>query len=220
MKKLIPLTALCASCFAQTLVLTCPATVKAGTALICSASLANGQGAAGLQFTVTAASSIGTLTASSTGSAASAGKTVYQTGTSVILGGFGPPGVPGSLNSGQMSDGIVANLNWLVPASLGNQNVQISLVGGAVSALATSSTGSLIPVTPSFPVSVSVLPSINFCDIDGNGQVNQADVTAQRLLVVTFPQSASCPRNLNGCNVGAIEIVANAALGGMCTATQ
>ncbi len=218
--KVIAILLFAVSSYAQTLPLTCPTTVKAGTALIAAVSLLNGQGAAGAQFTVTATSSLGTLTASSTGAAASAGKTVYQTGTSVILGGFGPPGVPGSLNSGQMADGVIANLSWLVPASLGNQNVQISIAGGAVPALATSSSGSIIQVTPGPTCAVSVLPSTNFCDIDGNGVVNQADVTAQRLLVVTFPQSATCPRNANGCNVGAIEIVAVAAMGGACTATQ
>ena len=226
MKKLIPMIALCLPCFAQILTLTCPASVKAGTTLTCAASLTASSGSAGLQFTVTSPPTLGTLTSNSTGASLSVSKSAYQTATSILLGGFGPGGglapigVPGSLNTSQMGDGIVVNLNWQIPSTLANQTVQISLAGGILPPMATTPDGSMLPLTPNPPQSVAVLPNINFCDVDGDGQVNQADVTAQIALVLTFPQSSKCSRNANGCNVGAVEIVTVAALGGVCKATQ
>jgi len=210
----------CFTGFAQSLSQTCPASVKAGTTLTIPVSLVNGQSASGLQYTVTAPSNLGTLTALVAGSAVTNSKQLYQTGSVILIGGFGPPPTGGSLNSSQMSDGVVANLMWQVPASLGNQTVQISITGATIPMVATSPSGVVIPLTANPPCAVSVLPSANFCDLNGDGVVNQADVTVQRTLVTTFPQPSNCARNTNGCNVGAIQIVVNAALGGACTATQ
>ena len=222
MRKLLALLAtLSASACAQLLTLNCPITgVKAGTDLICTASFTN-QTAAGLQFTVTAPSQLGPVTITAGASTIAAGKTVYQVGSSAIIGGYGPPPTSATLNANQFSDGIAAILTWHLPASLGPQNVQISLGGGQVPPIATLPSGMVVSVTPNPPQPVSILPSVNFCDINGDGLVNQADVTAQRNLVMTFPQPSNCARNASGCNVGAIQIVANAAVpNGSCTATQ
>jgi len=220
MKTLLAISAmLSASAFGQLLSIACPSNVRAGATLTCQVSITNGQGPAGIQFTATSTPSLGTLTAASAGSAAGAFKGIAIASPAVLLAGFGPP-APGTLNTGVFPDGLLATLTWQVPAALANQFVQITLAGGALPALATSSSGSPIPVTAGPSASVSVLPSISPCDINGDGQTNQADVTAQLGFIMTFPQSAKCARDSTGCGVTALEIVINAALGGQCTATQ
>lgn len=207
------------SAFAQTLSLACPASVRVGTALTCQVSIVNDQGSAGIQFTATSTPSLGTLTAQSAGSAAGALKGIAIASPSVLIDGFGPP-APGTLNAGLFPDGLLATLTWQVPASLANQNISITLAGGALPAEATSATGSLIAVTAGPQSAVSVLPSISLCDLDGNGVTDQADVTAQLGMIMTFPHSAKCARDATGCGVTALQVVVNAALGGKCTATQ
>lgn len=226
MKKLFLLLAFCLPCLpAQTLSLgSCPTSVKVGTAaspstISCTVTIANGQGPSGFQYTVTTTPSLGTPTVTPTGSAAGALKDAFVSGNVIIQGGFGPP-APGTLNAGLIPDGAIATLTWAVPASLANTNVTITLAGGALPAEATSPTGSAIPVTVGPAVSVSVLPSTNFCDVNGDGQVNQADVTAQIAYVMTFPQSTKCARDGTGCNVTSVQLVVNAALGGVPACTQ
>lgn len=212
---------LASPCFAQTLSLTCPTgQVKVGTTLSIPVVLAgSGGGLTGLQFTATSTPSLGTLAVTSSGTAAAAAKSTFVSGTVVVEGGFGPP-FPGTLNSNMIADGTIATLAWTVPTALANQTVTITLAGGALPLKATNAAGSLSGVSPGFSCAVSVLANTSLCDLDGNGAVDQSDVDAQRTMVMTFPQVAKCARDANGCWVGAIQIVATAALGGQCNATQ
>ncbi len=205
----------------QNIGLTCPNTVRAGTPLSITTSLTNSQGSAGLQYTITAPSSLGAFTVTSAGSATAALKAVYLAGFSLIQAGAGPPPPGQPLNASMISDGPISTITWQVPAGLGNQNVTISIAGGAVPPLATSATGQPIAVTAGPSCAVSVLPSISLCDINGDGVTDQLDVNAQRSMVLTFPQVSNCARTSSGCNVTAVQIVINAAMpGGVCTATQ
>jgi len=211
-----------AACFAQTLSLTCPTSVKAGTALNCTVSISSAQNTSGVQYTVTTSAPLGTLTATAIGSAAGANKTTSVFGSSVLQVGSGPPG---TLNAALIPDGSLATLTWTVPTSLANQTIQLSLGGSSIlPAAATSQNGSVIAVAVTPFLIVSVLPNVSLCDLNGDGVVNQADVTLQQSMVMSNPQSANCARNSSGCGVWAIQIIINATgapgTSGLCTATQ
>ncbi len=218
MKRIMLFVLSAAALLGQTLSLTCPTSVKAGTALNATTSIANAQGTVGVQYTATPSQPLGSLIASSIGSVAAANKATTTSGNSVIQIGSGPPG---TLNKSLIADGNLANLNWTVPNSLANQNITITLAGPSpMPAAATDANGSPIQVIVNPACAVSVLPNTSLCDINGDGVTDQADVTAQKGLVMTFPQSSKCARDASGCGVTAIQIVINAALGGACTATQ
>ncbi len=205
----------------QNIGLNCPVSVRAGNPLSVTTSLTNSQGSVGLQYTVTAPSALGAFTVTSTGSASASFKAVYLAGFSLIQAGAGPPPPGQPLNASMISDGPISTITWpVVPAGLGNQNVTISIAGGAIPPLATSATGQPIAVTAGPSCAVSVLPSISLCDINGDGVTDQLDVNAQRSMVLTFPQVSNCARSSSGCNITAVQIVINAAMGGACTATQ
>lgn len=218
-KLLISFAMISVSAFAQTLSLTCPANVKAGSPLNVTVSITNNQGMAAWGYTATATPALTGMLAISAGSALGALKGVSVSGSSVLQGGLGPP-PPTTLNNSLIPDGPVTLLTWQVPASLANQTITISLAGGAFPPNASSASGSAIPLTAGPSCAVPVLPSVNFCDLNGDGVVNQADATAEVALILTFPQSAKCARDSTGCGATAAEIVINAALGGKCTATQ
>ncbi len=201
--------------------LTCPnGQIKPGTSLAIPVTIVgSGGGLVAFQWTVTVTPSMGTMSVASAGSAANAAKSIFVSGGSIVQGGFGPP-LPGTLNATPISDGTLATLGWTVPQSLAGQTVNISIAGGAVPIKGTNANGDVSGINPGPTCAVSVLPNTNFCDINGDGVVTQADVDAQRVMVLTFPQPAKCARNADGCWVGAIQIVTAAALGGQCTATQ
>ncbi len=220
MKRLLALFLLSAAALlAQTLGLNCPTSVKAGNALNVVTTIANAQGTVGVQYTATPSQPLGTMLASSIGSALAANKTTSVNGNSVLQAGSGPPG---TLNKSLIADGTLANLNWTVPASLANTNMTITLGGTSpVPAKATDVNGLPISVNVNPPCAVSVLPNTSLCDLNGDGVTNQTDVTAQLGLIMTFPQSPTCARDANGCGVNALQIVINAALpGGICTADR
>jgi hypothetical protein len=138
------------------------------------------------------------------------------------ISGFGPVVVVGSgtLNVTPIADGLVANISVALPAALANTNLTCTIQGGVLPALGASvpPTVSVIETTNP-PVSVSVLPSISLCDINGDGQTNQSDVTAE--LNAVMAQTAGFDRNGDGkTDVVDLEIVIAAATGGVCTASQ
>jgi len=104
--------------FAQNIVLVCPSTVRVGTLLSCTVALTSGAIATGVQYTVTSTPALGSLTATTAGTASAANKTTSTLGNAVQQLGSGPPG---TLNATSINDGLIANLNIVVPASMGNQ---------------------------------------------------------------------------------------------------
>lgn len=224
MKRFALLFTFVACGFAQTLTMTCPASVKGGATLTVPVTLAgSGGGIAGFQLTATTIPAFGPLTAAATGTASAVSKGAYvsPTGNSVVVGGFGPPG---TLNAGFIANGTVLNLNWAIPATLPGQTttIQINLAGGAIPLTGTDANGGVIGIGagPLCTVAVSGSTVTNFCDLNGDGKVDQSDVTAQVSLLFAVPQTPKCARDATGCGVTALEIVANAALGKACTATQ
>ena len=219
--KLALFLALAGWCGAQTLTLGCARPPAGAKALACTISFTSGAGlspAAQIQGTITSTPALGAITATIAGTAASAGKVISVSGNSFIIGGNSSASGMPPLNATPMADGLVANLTIAIPTGL-TGNVTLTLAGGALVPFASSASGSGFALTPNPALSVSILGT-NFCDIDGNGQVNQADVAAEQVLV--FSQS---PKGIRGSgsspSVTDLQIVVNAALpGGTCMATQ
>ena len=202
-------------CLAGTLTLAPPVSPRAGTTAIWTVTLASGGGPAGLQWTFSCDHTVGTITMAPAGTALAAQKvaTSNSSGSVVTVGS-------GTLNTTPIADGLVANISVALPTALANTNLTCTIQGGTLPALGASTPPTIAVVeTPNPPVSVSVLPSISLCDINGDGQTNQSDVTAE--LNAVMAQTAGFDRNGDGkTDVVDLEIVIAAATGAACTASQ
>lgn len=174
--------------------------------------------AAAIQGCVVSSPPLGALSATIVGSALSSNKVITVAGNCFLIGGTGSASGTPPLNANAIADGTIAALSIVIPSGFAG-NVSIALTGGALPPLASSSAGSGFNLTPNPPVSVSILPSISFCDINGDGQTNQGDVAAEMALV--FAQD---PKGVRGSSsapsIADLETVINAAMGQPCTAIK
>lgn len=189
-----------------------PTTVRPGSStLICSLVLSGGNtsatGPAGLEGTLVASQTLGFPTIGVAGTAAAAGKiaSIGNTGVFVIAG----------LNQNLIPDGIVATISIPIPAGVSCPGNSPCLNLSAVNTLGATAAGGAfaVAVGPSVTVSVS-----NFCDVNGDGVVNGVDFTAELSAAVA---KTGGDRNGDGStDVRDVQLVANAASGQACTATQ
>lgn len=189
---------------AQTLNLACGSNPRAGTNESCTVSLASGSSPAGLEFQFTTSLTVGTIVQAVTGTASTAGKSIYcnnANGLCLIVG----------QNQTTIADGNVAALTIPLPATLGNQTITFTVTATEGASLA----GSGIPFSSGLPVSVSVLST---CDLNGDGVVNAADVTLAINNVLAVPQVVTDLNKDGKTDDVDVQIVINAAQGKGCTA--
>jgi len=201
--KLILLTVFAAVGFGQsTLTLACPS-YRAGTALICTINK-TGDIPAGLQFTFNADGRSSPWTATVQGTAAAAGKDIQcntANGTCLISG----------INSQTIADGQMAQFSIPI-ASTVTGNLIFSLTASVGASLA----GTSVATTTNPSLSV---PSVNKCDITGDGLSDGSDVTLIKTQITSGSAPTTSDLNKDGAvNVIDEQILINAALGGACTA--
>jgi hypothetical protein len=115
------------------------------------------------------------------------------------------------VNANQIADGALANLNIPIPAGSGNRRMTLNLSATVGASLL----GTVLSATANPPVSVSVSSG---CDINGDGQTDDADVTAQQNGVLATPQTAGDLNSDGKSDVVDVQIVINAARGLACAA--
>lgn len=183
--------------------LSCTNNVRAGTTLTCSIALSGGSLPAGLQWTLASSSPIGAVVVMPAAAATTAQKGIACNAANTCL-------LTG-INANQIADGVLATLAIPIPATSGNLQMTVNLSATIGASLA----GTAVVTTANPPVSVSILSG---CDIDGDGQTNATDVTAEQNGVLAIPPTAS-DLNLDGkLDVVDVQIVINAARGLACTA--
>ena len=211
MKKMFTILAFLAPCFAQgALTLSPPSSPRAGSTATWTVAISGATGPAALQFNFSCDHALGVFNIAAVGTALTAGKAAaaIPNGNTIVSG----------VNATSIADGTVATIAVALPAALANVNLTCSLSGTTYPALGASPTAAAIVETPNPPVSVLILPSLSFCDINGDGQTNTTDVTLERTSILN---QTAADRNGDGrTDVVDLQIVINAALGGACTATQ
>lgn len=115
------------------------------------------------------------------------------------------------INANQIADGALANLSIPIPAGSGNRQMTLNLSA----TIGASLLGTALSATANPPVSVSVSSG---CDINGDGQTNAADVTAQQNGVLAMPQTSSDLNSDGKSDVVDVQIVINAVRGLACAA--
>ena len=188
-------------CWGQsTLTLSCPA-YRSGTPLICTVSK-TGDTPAGLQFTFNADGRAAPYTATILGAAANAGKDTQCGPAACLISG---------VNAQTIADGQVAQFSIPIPAGVtGNLIFSLSTPIGA------SLTATAISTTVNPPLSV---PSVNKCDITGDGLSDGTDVAAIKNQITSGSAPASSDLNKDGkTDVIDAQILINAAQGRGCTA--
>jgi hypothetical protein len=139
----------------------CPSTIVAGATLNCSAML-SGSAPAINGVTWVLPPSLGTPVITAGTAAVAAGKIIKCNGLACIVYG---------INTTTMAAGELEKIAIPIPSTL-QGNIQIGLTGAAEG----DAQGNAIVVTVNPPVTVSVSPSLSKCDVNGDGQINSADV--------------------------------------------
>jgi len=200
-----------AACCAQgALTLSPPTNPRAGTNATWTITLSGGTAPAALQWNFSCDHALGTVATVASGTAVAAGKTAtaLANGNTVLT----------AFNQTAIADGIVATVTAALPAALANVNLICNISSPTFLTLGATPAGTSLVETPNPPVSVSILPAINFCDVNGDGLINTTDVTAERTSVLN---QTAADRNGDGkTDIVDLQIVTNAAIGGGCTATQ
>jgi hypothetical protein len=176
----------------------------AGQALICSINAAAGSPAAS-QLTLVAPASWGlpTVTAGAAAVAAQKSAACYFPSGVCLVWGFNPFVIPA---------GELLHLVFQIPSNVSGQ-FQIGVSG----VLEADTGANAIPgITANPPFAVSVSPSANYCDIDGDGALTHNDVAA---LAAAIGATPPVPHDLNGdgfTNVLDLQALINAVDAGAC----
>jgi len=186
-----------------TLNLSCSNNVRAGSTLTCSITLSGGSLPAGLQWTLATSSPVGAVIVTPAAAVISAQKNFLCNAANMCL-------LTG-INANQIADGALANLSIPIPAGSGNRQMTLNLSA----TIGASLLGTALSATANPPVSVSVSSG---CDINGDGQINAADVTAQQNGLLATPQTSSDLNSDGKSDVVDVQIVINAARGLACAA--
>jgi hypothetical protein len=186
-----------------TLTLSCPNNVHAGSTLSCSVALSGGSLPAGLQWTLATSSPVGAVVVTPAAAVASAQKNFLCNAANMCL-------LTG-INANQIADGALATLSIPIPAGSGSRQMTLNLSA----TIGASLLGTALSATANPPVSVSVSSG---CDINGDGQINDADVTAQQNGLLATPQTSSDLNSDGKSDVVDVQIVINAARGLACAA--
>ena len=117
--------------------------------------------------------------------------------------------VPLTVSNNVYSDGVVATINMVIPASTppGTQSLTLTNL------IAAAQQGWFVPVTaaPSYQLTV-----LSACDLNGDGKVDANDVI---IMVNQATQKTPCVNDLTGdgvCDVQDVQRVTTAATGGAC----
>ena len=183
--------------------LSCTNNVRAGTTLTCSIALSGGSLPAGLQWTFASSSPVGPIVVTPAASATTAQKSIACNAANMCL-------LTG-INANQIADGVLATLAIPIPAATGNLQMTVNLSATTGASLS----GTALATAANPPVSVSISSG---CDVNGDGQTNAADVTAEQNGVLAIPQTAIDLNQDGNLNVVDVQIVINAARGLACTA--
>jgi len=186
-----------------TLNLSCSNNVRAGSTLTCSITLSGGSLPAGLQWTLATSSPVGAVIVTPAAAVISAQKNFLCNAANMCL-------LTG-INANQIADGALANLSIPLPAGSGNRQMTLNLSA----TIGASLLGTALSATANPPVSVSVSSG---CDINGDGQTNAADVTAQQNGLLATPQTSSDLNSDGKSVVLYVQIVINAVRGLACAA--
>ncbi len=186
-----------------TLTLSCSNSVHAGSTLTCSIALAGGSLPAGLQWTLATSSPVGAVVVTPAAAVTAVQKNFLCNAANMCL-------LIG-VNANQIADGALATLGIPIPAGSGNRQMILNLSA----TIGASLLGTPVSATANPPVSVSILSG---CDINGDGQTNAADVTAEGNGVLAVPQTASDLNSDGKPDVVDVQIVINAVRGLACAA--
>jgi Dockerin type I domain len=186
-----------------TLNLSCASNVRAGSTLTCSIALAGGSLPAGLQWTLATSSPVGAVVITPAATVTAVQKNFLCNAVNMCL-------LTG-INANQIADGALATLSIPIPAGSGARQMTLNLSA----TIGASLLGTAVSATANPPVSVSILSG---CDINGDGQTNAADVTAEQNGVLAMPQTASDLNSDGNADVVDVQIVINAARGFACAA--
>jgi len=205
MKKLLLFALFSLPLWAQsaTLNLSCSNNVRAGSTLTCSIALAGGSLPAGLQWTLATSSPVGAVVVTPAAAVTAVQKNFLCNAVNMCL-------LTGII-ANQIADGALATLSIPIPAGSGNRQMTLNLFATVGASLL----GTAVSATANPPVSVSILSG---CDINGDGQTNAADVTAEENGVLAIPQAASDLTSDGKSDVVDVQIVINAVRGLACTA--
>lgn len=213
-KLLLTLTLLAGTVFGQTtatLSNTGASSVYPGATVNLNLNLvgSSGQNIAGLQFTHSNNLLSGaTLTLGVGPASTTATKGLYCTTVAPVV-CLLTGDVSGVLSNLTYSDGVVETIQFVVPAStpVGVQSLSLTNL------VAASLTGSSVPFTFPTPLSLTVL---SFCDLNGDGVTNAADVLMAVNESLGNQTCADTLGNSGGCNAVFVERIVTAATGGAC----
>ena len=192
-------------CFGQASTFTpvCPASAVAGQSANYAVTL-SGQAQAGSQFNINlpATATNVSLTA---GAATIAASKQIDTANGIVL-------ITG-MNANLIQPGQVLNVSFSLPAA-GQYTFGVSSPVGA------DANGSLISSSANPTCAVSVSPSINKCDLDGDGSVTQSDVSLIKSWVLGTAPMGQCDKTADTkCNVQDVVVIIKAATTtGVCSA--
>lgn len=176
----------------------------AGQDLACSINAAAGSPAAA-QLTLVAPAPWGLPTVTTGAAAAAAQKSAgcqFPSGICLVW-GFNPFVIP---------PGELIHLVFHIPSNVSGQ----FLIGVAGVLEADTGANRIAGITANPPFAVSVSPSANYCDVNGDGVFNQADVNALAAAIAATPPA---PHDLNGdgvTNVLDLQELINAVDAGAC----
>lgn len=191
-----------------------PSPVKPGGTLVCTDTLSGGNTAAngpnGLQWQFTPSQALGNpaVTAGAALTIASKSVSINPNGNGLII--------AVGINQTLIADGVLAVVTYSVPITAACPGNAPCLVLNPSNSIGSSTTGTAIPVTINPTGAVSIINP--FCDVNGDGAVNDSDVAAE--ITAVFMGTAA-DRNLdNKTNVQDVILVSVAAHGGGCLATH
>jgi hypothetical protein len=211
MTKLLTLILWAALASAQTLTITGPGSVKAGSTFTLGIGL-SGTGTTGdqaFQFSLSGISSWTIAPVRGT-AATTANKTV-----SCAAVGVSYNCIVAGLNTATLVDGQQVVLTVTVPRNAGSGTTTVS--ASSLLAAATDANGSANGVSLVAPVPFT-LSVTSACDLDGNGVIDATDLATAMQQVVGV---GACSADLNSdgvCNVIDVQIIANAPASGKCAA--
>jgi hypothetical protein len=202
-----------------------PATVVVPGTLTCTLTQTGGStastGPAGYSgsFSITPTPGAQMPTFTTIGTALSAGLFAQSSGNTFTLDWLNSLVTPNTLTSGTgAADGAIATATISIPGGVTCSGNSPCLTVTSPNLIATSITGSPMSVTviPSTPVSIKG----SYCDINGDGQVNVADVVQELGYVLSKNAAGERMAGESAPSVVDIQIVINAVLGKGCIATQ